>query len=60
MGDVRGGTTRARNILQHGLEWMKDDRFRKSLPNGRSIEMLDRLLNVVGEVKDGTGYSLEG
>ena len=32
MGNSRGGTTRARNILQHGLEWMKEERFKTTLP----------------------------
>ncbi|KAF9476138.1 hypothetical protein BDN70DRAFT_995886 [Pholiota conissans] len=32
MGDIKAGVTRARNILQHGLEWMKGDAFRQTLP----------------------------
>ena len=56
MGEVRGGPSRARNILQHGLEWMKEDRFRETL-NERGRRMLERIIRLqesVGEV----GYSL--
>lgn len=27
MGSTRGGSARARNILQHGLKWMRDEQF---------------------------------
>ncbi|KAF9467628.1 hypothetical protein BDZ94DRAFT_1185367 [Collybia nuda] len=57
MGDVRGGSSRARNILQHGLDWMKEDKFRAGLDE-KSRPMLDRLIamrNSAGEV----GFSLE-
>ena len=56
MGEVRGGPSRTRNILQHGLEWMKEDRFRETL-NERGRRMLERIVRLqesVGEV----GYSL--
>lgn len=56
MGDVRGGSSRARNVLQHGLDWMKEEKFRAGLDE-KSKPMLDRLIamrNRTGEV----GYSL--
>lgn len=60
MGDTRGGSTRARNVLQHGLEWMKEDRFVETLPPGRARDMWEKLI----ELEKGTGgkieYSLEG
>ncbi|KAF7305826.1 Zn(2)-C6 fungal-type domain-containing protein [Mycena chlorophos] len=31
MGTVAGGPVRARNILQHGLSWMKEDEFKSTL-----------------------------
>jgi len=60
MGDARGGSTRTRNILQHGLEWMKEGAFRETLSlDGK--EMLDRLMGMQEEL-DGklNSYSLEG
>lgn len=57
MGDVRGGSSRARNVLQHGLNWMEAENFRNGL-DGKSKAMLDRLIamrNSAGEV----GFSLE-
>lgn len=60
MGDTRGGSTRARNVLQHGLEWMKENRFVETLPEGRAKDMWEKLI----ELEKGTGgkieYSLEG
>ena len=60
MGDARGGSARARNVLQHGLEWMKEEKFVKILPHGRAKGMWERLL----EMEKGTGgrreYSLQG
>lgn len=56
MGDVKGGSSRARNILQHGLGWMKDDRFREGLDE-KGRKMLDRLL-VLHESAPKVGYSL--
>ncbi|KAK7681721.1 hypothetical protein QCA50_015068 [Cerrena zonata] len=56
MGSIRGGSSRARNILQHGLNWMTEDRFRDNLDE-RGKKMLDRLIHMkqnAGEV----GYSL--
>ncbi|KAI0085239.1 hypothetical protein BDY19DRAFT_896973 [Irpex rosettiformis] len=56
MGSVKGGSTRARNILQHGLDWMVEDRFKETLDD-RGKAMLERLIRMkesAGEV----GYSL--
>lgn len=63
MGDTRGGPSRARNILQHGLGWMREERFREGLPEGRARVMLDRLLEMERGVMEDSGeigYSLEG
>lgn len=59
MGDTRGGSTRARNVLQHGLEWMKEARFRETLdePGQR---MLDALIEMQNNVRGNVGYSLSG
>ncbi|KAF9004506.1 hypothetical protein BDZ89DRAFT_1095670 [Hymenopellis radicata] len=57
MGDARGGSVRARNVLQHGLNWMKEEPFRNTLTE-KGKTMLDRLIKMqknAGEV----GYSLE-
>ena len=48
MGDTRGGSARARNILQHDLEWMKEEGFRESL-NLNGMQMLERLLRMQEE-----------
>ncbi|CDO68524.1 hypothetical protein BN946_scf184998.g21 [Trametes cinnabarina] len=57
MGEVRGGPTRARNILQHGLRWMKEERFARTLdPRGR--KMLERIVKLQESVKGDVGYSL--
>ncbi|EIN04435.1 hypothetical protein PUNSTDRAFT_146419 [Punctularia strigosozonata HHB-11173 SS5] len=58
MGDTRGGSTRARNILQHGLRWMKEDAFRATL-NPRGNAMLERLLAMERSVGGHVGYSLD-
>ena len=57
MGDTRGGNARARNVLQHGLRWMKEQSFRDTLPEGRAKEMLSRLLDMESKV-NGVEYSL--
>ena len=57
MGEVRGGPTRARNILQHGLHWMKEDRFRDTLDE-RGKRMLERIVKLQESVKGDIGYSL--
>lgn len=56
IGNVAGGSVRARNILQHGLGWMKEPQFRESL-NQRGTAMLDRLMKLYNSVGD-VGYSL--
>jgi hypothetical protein len=48
IGDTRGGSIRARNILQHELEWMKEEAFRESL-NLKGKQMLERLLRMQKE-----------
>jgi len=58
MGDIRGGSSRARNVLQHGLNWMKEDRFRESLDQ-KSRLMLDRLLAMYDGAAE-VGYSQQG
>ncbi|KAF8452056.1 hypothetical protein L210DRAFT_3516540, partial [Boletus edulis BED1] len=45
MGDTRGGSTRARNVLQHGLEWMQEKRFRETLDEAGQ-RMLDALIEM--------------
>jgi len=58
MGNVKGGSTRARNVLQHGLNWMKEDGFREGL-NDKGKAMLDRLIAMQKKSVD-VGYSLSG
>jgi len=60
MGDTRGGSARARNILQHGLEWMKEGTFRETL-DLKGKQMLEKLVWMQEEF-DGNDieYSLEG
>lgn len=62
MGDaVRGGTVRARNILQHDLKWMQDEAFRETLPNATARGMLDRLKGLQSEQGgEEVAYSLAG
>ncbi|KAL1741135.1 hypothetical protein HDZ31DRAFT_46086 [Schizophyllum fasciatum] len=58
MGSTAGGAARASNILQHGLLWMKEPRFRETLDETGQA-MLSRLIAMqesAGEVK----YSLKG
>jgi hypothetical protein len=58
MGETFGGPTRARNILQHGLNWMKEDRFKNTLQEGRPREMLERLVRLQEEFTESeVGYS---
>jgi len=57
MGDIRGGSTRARNVLQHGLQWMKEDRFRNGLDE-TGQRMLDSLIEMQNSVQGDVGYSL--
>ncbi|KAJ3848401.1 hypothetical protein EV368DRAFT_49361 [Lentinula lateritia] len=58
--DAHYGTARGRNILQHGLSWVNDERFRDQLtPRGK--RMLGRLLELQKSIPtDKIGYSLEG
>lgn len=60
MGDARGGSTRARNVLQHGLEWMKHEEFVKTLPGGRAKRMWVKLMEMEKASGGKVGYSLEG
>ncbi|KAJ6605835.1 hypothetical protein B0H10DRAFT_2076054 [Mycena sp. CBHHK59/15] len=58
MGNVNGGSVRARNVLQHGLSWMKEGDFSDRLnPQGKI--MLSRLLDLYHKAGD-VGYSLSG
>jgi hypothetical protein len=63
MGSVQAGSSRARNILQHGLEWMRDDpRFQDGFSD-RGKGMLKRLVEMSEKNdldKEQRGYSLEG
>jgi len=58
MGSIKGGSVRARNILQHGLLWMKGENFREGL-NDNGKDMLRRLIELQKSVDD-VGYSLQG
>jgi len=58
MGDTHGGSSRARNVLQHGLNWMEEDRFRDGL-NDRGKAMLRRLIEMQKGINGDMGYSLD-
>ena len=45
MGDTRGGSTRARSVLQHGLPRMTEDRFCDQLSE-RGTGMLQPLIDM--------------
>ncbi|KAG5643843.1 hypothetical protein DXG03_009574 [Asterophora parasitica] len=45
MGSVNGGSTRACNVLQHRLKWMKEDAFREGLDE-KGKRMFDRLVRM--------------
>jgi len=45
IGCTRGGNSRARNVLQHGLAWMEGEQFRETL-NETGKEMLERLVKM--------------
>jgi len=52
-----GGQTRARNIIQHGVGWMKDDkRFRKNVGDvgGKAVGMWENTVRLGGEGMAGT------
>ncbi|KAJ3243805.1 hypothetical protein HDU78_011790 [Chytriomyces hyalinus] len=57
MGTVNGGPHRARNILQHGVKWMREERFKETLPV-RLLPLYDNLISLANsnEGKD-LGYS---
>ncbi|KAJ3136738.1 hypothetical protein HK100_001440 [Physocladia obscura] len=57
IGTVVGGPLRARNILQHGLAWMREDTFKQTLPP-RLYPLYDNLIKLANE-NDGKelGYS---
>ncbi|KAI0822153.1 hypothetical protein BC628DRAFT_1391219 [Trametes gibbosa] len=57
MGETLGGPARARNVLQHGLEWMKEDRFAETL-DARGRRMLERIVQLQEGVRGEVGYSL--
>ncbi|EIW77937.1 hypothetical protein CONPUDRAFT_84215 [Coniophora puteana RWD-64-598 SS2] len=73
VGDTVGGSTRARNVLQHGMEWMEGDAFRGVLRDvdeqraaqtqtqtqgkGRGEVMLNNLLQMRQGVTGDVGYS---
>lgn len=52
-----GGSTRARNVLQHGLNWMTKPEFHNGLTD-RGKCMLDRLIGMKESVEE-VGYSLD-
>lgn len=62
MGDPKGGASRARNILQHELDWMKGEDFFQILPSLNARRMLDKLIAMSDSSgQDGTirEYSLQ-
>ena len=54
-----GGAARANNILQHGLLWMKEPRFRETLHETGRV-MLDRLVKMQESAGEEIKYSLKG
>jgi len=56
-----GGQTRARNILQHGVGWMKEDRFRdnvEAVAGARGVRMWENLVRLGGSGgEQGVEYS---
>jgi len=55
---VSGGQTRARNILQHGVGWMKDDeRFKRNVGDvgGRAVGMLENTVRLGTQGAQGGG-----
>ncbi|KAH9475212.1 hypothetical protein JR316_0012323 [Psilocybe cubensis] len=61
MGDAKGGASRARNILQHGLRWMKGEDFFQTLPNSNANRMLEKLISLSdsSEQRGAVEYSLQ-
>jgi hypothetical protein len=58
IGDIRGGSSRARNVLQHELGWMADDRRFCDGLNARGVKMLNNLVKMQSGVTGDVGYSL--
>jgi len=57
IGTTVGGHHRARNILQHEVNWMRDERFKRTLPQ-RIIPLYENLIRLADESKDkDLGYS---
>ncbi|KAI9344269.1 hypothetical protein BDR26DRAFT_857507 [Obelidium mucronatum] len=48
MGTVLGGPHRARNILQHGVAWMREERFKHTLPP-RLYPLYDNLISLANQ-----------
>ncbi|KAI9344268.1 hypothetical protein BDR26DRAFT_917266 [Obelidium mucronatum] len=48
MGTVLGGPHRARNILQHGVAWMREERFKQTLPP-RLYPLYDNLISLANQ-----------
>ncbi|PPR05020.1 hypothetical protein CVT24_010213 [Panaeolus cyanescens] len=61
IGDIKGGSSRARNILQHGLKWMTSPEFRQTLPDEAAKAMLSRLIEMYNASNAGANvvYSLK-
>ncbi len=51
MGSIVGGSNKAQGILQHGLEWMRSEEFRKSLPE-KMHSMLNNLIKLADQHKN--------
>ncbi|KAF8604329.1 hypothetical protein BDV93DRAFT_555602 [Ceratobasidium sp. AG-I] len=70
IGDVRGGSRRARMILQHKVDWVRDDTFLDTFRKAQNTDdavvsrltgMRDRLLTMAESVDGQTvGYSQQG
>jgi len=57
IGTTVGGYHRARNILQHGLNWMREERFKNTLPE-RLLPLYRNLIRLADESKEkDLGYS---
>jgi hypothetical protein len=48
MGTIIGGSHRAQNILQHGLNWMREERFQNTLPE-RLRPIYDNLVRLTNK-----------
>lgn len=56
MGHVDGGSLRARNVLQHGRDWIDRVDLSQVSNAERSAGMRDRLITL-GALHEETGYS---